>query len=681
MSHNINKNTKTLPVLNRSAVGNTFPVTQCSFKCSAACSGTTTHYCLVVDQYTGGMIFEDDRICGKGFCSICAIESGYEGRTACPQCHPDSKIRLRRSPRHSAKRNNSSSSSGHDNNFGNLQPVTLQFQTPDHDNCVEDRETGNVSKKNEQSTGSRTIEELRYEVLNCKDLYTDENAFFNHLQDQGEPLTMTNSRAKNGYWKSTNDNNHRQYKDLKTAADGMIDRMRSHSNFFGTLPKYPLKTICNWFLTVRESHKTKRRDISEVTHPLYWNFVKDETDMDKIFYLVDQKQFLRKAVGLWGSSLEKSMKMFSKDDQVRLVGILLLDSFRDRLDVIQDNRKPRCVLDDNANMNKKVCFEEASKLFRDENITVLHPENWLEAVYKHGEGMEIEPNNPDRINLPWVGEDMQAIYIAVMKKYKATMKNWTKGTGGGSGAPEDYCNWETRDATEYYKGYADKFGGGMELTWIYMKDLKHGLPLYSSFKGLPDSAKMEDGVATTATNPASSSKATSTKYSQEIDAINKKETMLFSALDKMSNMLNTSLLTPNTSQSKAASKNSSSSSDTTTSAPRRTKKRAVITILREVNEIESKIAEKKKKRSELKGRVKRMSSKRTSASTHLLSAIHQVEMDVVILTNTRNSMMMEMNEASGNTAASLEEGYDKSMYFSDFDGSVDTSEDEDCEKE
>jgi hypothetical protein len=26
--------------------------------------------------------------------------------------------------------------------------------------------------------------------------------------------------------------------------------------------------------------------------------------------------------------------------------------------------------------------------------------------------------------------------------YKATMKNWTKGTGGGPGAPEDYENWK-----------------------------------------------------------------------------------------------------------------------------------------------------------------------------------------------------------------------------------------------
>jgi hypothetical protein len=325
--------------------------------------------------------------------------------------------------------------------------------------------------------------------------------------------------------------------------------------------------------------------------------VKDETNMDRIFYLIDQKQFLRKAVGLWGSTLERSIKMFTKDDQVCLVGILLLESFCNTLDMIQDNRKPRAVLDDNTNMSKRVCFEEASKLFRDENITILHPENWSMATYKHGEGMDIEPNNPERINLPWEGVDMQAIYSAIMKKYKTTMKNWTKGTGGGSGAP-DYCNWETRDPTEYYKGYADKFGGGMEMTWIYVKDLKHGLPLYLAFKGLPDSAKMEDGIPKS-TTPASSSKVLSSKKcNQDIDAMNARETRLFATLDKMSDILNSILVSKN----EMVPSNKSSSPDGAI-AQNRSIKREKGTILLEVVTFENQIARKKRKRLQLKEKI------------------------------------------------------------------------------
>lgn len=463
------------------------------------------------------------------------------------------------------------------------------------------------------------------------------------MQDLGEPLGSSNSRAKNGYWKSGNETNCRQYKHLKAAGEGMIDRMRAHSNFFGNLPKYPLKTICNWFLTVREPTITLRRDISEVTHPIHWKFVKNETNMDKAFFLVNQKVFLRKAVGVWGTTCEKAMKMCTKDDQVRLAGILLMQSFRDRLDVIQDNRKSREVLDNRADMNKKACFEAAADAFRDESLTILHPDNWNEAVTKHGDGLDIEPNNPERIHLPWTGEDMQVIHSAFMKKYKATMKNWTKGTGGGPGAPEDYCNWETRDAAEYYKGYAERVGAGMEMTWIYMSDVKCGLPLYSSFKGLPEAAKMEDGV------PGSNAKLATSRFIAELESIKKQDTMVTSALDKISDLLSRSLAPTETAPRE----------DNESSIPRKRKSRPVIQILREVNEIESAIKEKKMKRTELKEKLKLPNGK----VLNLRHSIKQIETDVIILTKTRDALMIEMNEVSGLD----DDGYDKSLYFSDSD--------------
>lgn len=343
------------------------------------------------------------------------------------------------------------------------------------------------------------------------------------------------------------------------------------------------------------------------------------------------------------------MKSFCRDDQVCLAGILLMESFRDRLDVIQDNRKSRDVLDDRASMNKKVCFEEAARAFRNDAITIVHPDNWNEAVTKHGDGADIEPNNPDRINLPWSGEDMQAIYSGFMKKYKVTMKNWTKGTGGGSGAPEDYCNWETRDATEYYKGYAERFGAGMEMTWIYMSDLKHGLPLYASFKGLHDSAKMEDGV------PSSNVKPVSNWFLAELDKLKKKDTMLMSALDKITDVLSSSLPPHN---ERTDNENNVDISDV-----KKRKYRPVIQILHEVNEIEQTIVEKKLKRTELKKKLIEISDGKTSSLRH---AVMKIESDVVILTKTRDCLMSEMNEASGIDNV----GYDKSLYFSDSDDDV-----------
>jgi hypothetical protein len=35
------------------------------------------------------------------------------------------------------------------------------------------------------------------------------------------------------------------------------------------------------------------------------------------------------------------------------------------------------------------------------------------------------------------------MYEVIMKKYKDTIKSWTKVTGGRPGAPADYSNWNT----------------------------------------------------------------------------------------------------------------------------------------------------------------------------------------------------------------------------------------------
>ena len=57
------------------------------------------------------------------------------------------------------------------------------------------------------------------------------------------------------------------------------------------------------------------------------------------------------------------------------------------------------------------------------------------------------------------------------KKYKDVMKKWTTGTGGGSGDPENYANWETRDPENFARYHNDH---GPMLTWIYMVDQLKG---------------------------------------------------------------------------------------------------------------------------------------------------------------------------------------------------------------
>jgi len=48
------------------------------------------------------------------------------------------------------------------------------------------------------------------------------------------------------------------------------------------------------------------------------------------------------------------------------------------------------------------------------------------------------PNNHDRIALPWTEKEVVRIFNSVLVEYNPAMTNWMKGTGGGSCGDEDF---------------------------------------------------------------------------------------------------------------------------------------------------------------------------------------------------------------------------------------------------
>ena len=67
-----------------------------------------------------------------------------------------------------------------------------------------------------------------------------------------------------------------------------------------------------------------------------------------------------------------------------------------------------------------------------------------------GEGtysrLAFDPNNEEKINLPWTKVDVNAMGAAVIVAYRKMTTLYTKGTGGGDGHPAAYSVWEQRDA-------------------------------------------------------------------------------------------------------------------------------------------------------------------------------------------------------------------------------------------
>ena len=57
----------------------------------------------------------------------------------------------------------------------------------------------------------------------------------------------------------------------------------------------------------------------------------------------------------------------------------------------------------------------------------------------------MDPNELARIEIPRTGAWIKSVLEEVLKKYHAMAELWKSGTGGGSGAPENYTDWMRRD--------------------------------------------------------------------------------------------------------------------------------------------------------------------------------------------------------------------------------------------
>jgi len=120
------------------------------------------------------------------------------------------------------------------------------------------------------------------------------------------------------------------------------------------------------------------------------------------------------------------------------------------------------------------------------------------------------------------------MYEFILKKYKDAMVKWTKGTGGGPGAPEGYENWETRN-DEWFQNYASGIEFIPWLTWVYCMDQENGSLLLSKYEGLPSGIGTEDAQSL-------SSAATSAKSSKQGNMIGAVTEVLKGMQDEIKNM-------------------------------------------------------------------------------------------------------------------------------------------------
>jgi hypothetical protein len=142
--------------------------------------------------------------------------------------------------------------------------------------------------------------------------------------------------------------------------------------------------------------------------------------------------------------------------------------------------------------------------FIDPEVIVTLPDTWTAGEAKEkvdslcGDGiydeLSFDPNNQERIHIPWTEKDVKAMVAKVLTAYTKVMNDYTKGTGGGDGDPVAYALWDQREPLAVV-GYAMKNRAVNKayLTVVHIWDKEYGFPLVKVKGSVPLQIAVDDG--------------------------------------------------------------------------------------------------------------------------------------------------------------------------------------------
>jgi len=366
-----------------------------------------------------------------------------------------------------------------------------------------------------QAVRPRTLNE----IIKYKLFYMDRDVFFNLLQDEGIPMSPSDIDAYNpeiakakrkAKHISFHDPVHglRFYPDLYVLSGHIWDKLCNHRVDFPQLPKGGtnkstyLHDIGKIIASARKEYALA--DVHSIGDEGEESIVDLIASVNKpSVFTLRQSTLLSLLHEAYGPLPEN--KKTTVDDKVRVMGLifkseLLRDMLPDMLDKTRGG--PRAAVDA-ASSRKRAGFNGLFNDFVDSEKIVTLPAVWLRGSTKmkvnnskgslaYEEYGVFNPNNKNRIALPWTEKEVAQIFNSVMTEYKPAMHNWMKGTGGGSGAPEDFSIWENRDPVLFvnYSNQATR----IYLSVIYMWDKEFGFPLVTKKASVPTNAAVDDNV-------------------------------------------------------------------------------------------------------------------------------------------------------------------------------------------
>lgn len=221
--------------------------------------------------------------------------------------------------------------------------------------------------------------------------------------------------------------------------------------------------------------------------------------------------------------------------RARIFGILFLEDNREILNGLLDCRSADRKVFDNLENRKQYIFNEIAVQVNNNAIVVAHPRGWVEGVQiKKGENLRkrelskwvnLNPNYHLDETEKITGLSCAYLFKQTLNAYKQAMRSWTKGTGGGPGAPMNYCDWESRENV-LFANYTFEFKE--VLTWIYMWDRMLQGPLKGAVELL------EDGFETGLKDPDVDSVVSESTSSKRSKTSNKSaDTMVDKIVEKI----------------------------------------------------------------------------------------------------------------------------------------------------
>lgn len=355
------------------------------------------------------------------------------------------------------------------------------------------------------------------EILTNPNYHVDRERWFDLLQDDGVQMTPEEFSKFSTPEKGKRSNKHYRigtkgffYGKLYQLASLVLEKMKQHPRAFPRLNHASKNVSAAIHLIGRKIAEMRkcyaRGDLHNMGRDIGFNDLMEKSvyDIREKFYILSQQQLVEYLfIEKYGP--ERENKRVTTDDKVRVAGILFMDDDMRKCitSMVGSSRAgPRSDIDATPGLIRSG-FRLLHDRFTDKDVNISLPTAWTcdatrQAIDdRHGPGTydaacTFNPNNLVRIVLPWSESEVKAIFDKMLTEYQSVMHFYTKGTGGGPGAPEHYADWWHRPA-ECVVGYIQQ-PCNFYLTVVHMWDKQFRWKLTCEQDPMPRECVIDDGV-------------------------------------------------------------------------------------------------------------------------------------------------------------------------------------------